>query len=52
MPFRLPRALQTPDDSRATRFLRQFYGQPYLTPPCPISAYFDTWALIGQGGVK
>jgi hypothetical protein len=45
MTFRLPDALQTPDDSAAIGLLTRYFGQPYLTPGCADGAYFDTWAV-------
>lgn len=44
MAFRLPTALQDPDDDAALALLRRYYGDPYLSPGCADGAYFDTWA--------
>jgi hypothetical protein len=45
MTFRLPDALQTPDDRAAISVLTRYFGQPYLSPGCADGAYFDTWTL-------
>jgi Family of unknown function (DUF6308) len=44
MTFRLPDALQKPDDDDALRLLKRYFGEPYLGPGCADGAYFDTWA--------
>ena len=44
MTFRLPEALQDPDDAAALKLLWRYFGRPYLGPGCADGAYFDTWA--------
>ncbi|GIJ51652.1 hypothetical protein Val02_85380 [Virgisporangium aliadipatigenens] len=43
MGFRLPEALQKPDDTPAIDLLLRYYGRPYLSAGCATGAYFDTW---------
>lgn len=45
MTFRLPDALQVTDDGVAIGLLKQYFGEPYLSPGCADGAYFDTWAV-------
>ncbi|MDG6109614.1 hypothetical protein Daura_48560 [Dactylosporangium aurantiacum] len=43
MTFRLPVALQAPDNSAAVGLLKRYFGSPYLSPGCADGAYFDIW---------
>jgi hypothetical protein len=43
MTFRLPAALQQPDDDAALALLTRYFGRPYLAIGCAEGANFDTW---------